>query len=54
MSGKYIDPEAPGYEVPNATRKKTRDRVKNLYCPYDGHYCEQPNCDNCNFEKKQS
>lgn len=25
--------------------------VKNLNCPYDGHYCEQPACENCQFEK---
>lgn len=52
MSGKYIDPEATGYEPQIDNRKKHYPRgVKNLYCPVDGHYCEQPNCENCNFER---
>lgn len=52
MSGRYIDPEATGYEPQVDNKKRYYPRgVKNLYCPVDGHYCEQPNCENCNFER---
>ena len=26
--------------------------VKNTYCPYDEHYCEQPHCEYCQNEKR--
>lgn len=53
MSGKYINPEATGYEGPYKQKPNGGPPgVENLYCPYDGHYCEQPKCENCNFEKE--
>lgn len=48
----YIDPEEKGREDWPEVTWKQRPRVKNLYCPRDGHYCEQPNCDNCMLEQK--
>ena len=50
MEERYLDPDATGYEAPNKVIYKTRDLVKNQYCPIDGHYCEQPSCENCQFE----
>ena len=52
MSGKSIDRDEPGYEMLKEKKVHVYPRgIKNLYCPYDGHYCEQPSCENCNFEK---
>ena len=48
---RYLDNNEPGYERPVKENKKERPNVKNLYCPVDGHYCEQPQCENCNYEK---
>ena len=45
-----MNPDEPGRENPNATRFKPQQPIKNLYCPRDGHYCEQPDCSNCMFE----
>lgn len=50
MEERYLDPDATGYEAPNKVIYKTRDLIKNQYCPIDGHYCEQPSCENCQFE----
>lgn len=49
---KYLNPDEPGKEVAADPEYKERPLVKNLYCPHDGHYCEQPSCENCNFEKE--
>lgn len=46
----YIDPERAGKEARNKEEPHRRPRIKNQYCPIDGHYCEQPQCDNCNYE----
>lgn len=53
---KYIDPNNPGHE--DARDKSIGWRgegrplgIKVEECPVDGHYCEQPQCENCNFEK---
>lgn len=48
---RYLDNNEPGFERPVKEVKKERPNVKNLYCPVDGHYCEQPQCENCNYEK---
>lgn len=48
---KYLDRDQPGKEKENTRVILERPRVKNQYCPVDGHYCEQPQCENCNFEK---
>ena len=53
IMSKYLNNNEPGYEKPDKENEKTRPAVKNLYCPIDGHYCEQPQCENCNFEKMQ-
>ena len=45
-----LDAEASGREQGSVSRFKVDVRVKNCYCPRDGHYCEQPNCENCMFE----
>ena len=45
-----ITPDLRGYEAPNPIDPEYRQPIKNLACPVDGHYCEQPNCDNCNYE----
>lgn len=50
---KYLNNNEPGYEKPVKEEFLDRPAVKNLYCPVDGHYCEQPQCENCNFEKMQ-
>ena len=47
---KYLNPDEIGHENKNIVEKQGRPLVKNLYCPRDGHYCEQPDCDNCMFE----
>lgn len=47
-----IDPERTGYEKPNPVYFRTQQEVKNMYCPRDGHYCEQPGCENCMFEEE--
>ena len=47
---RYINPEYPGNEKRPRKVPHERPQVKNLYCPRDGHYCEQPNCENCMFE----
>ena len=47
---KYLNKDETGREQPNGKIWKSRPVVKNLYCPRDGHYCEQPNCENCMFE----
>lgn len=46
-AGKYISPDATGSELKPRLKLHERPQVKNLYCPRDGHYCEQPNCENC-------
>ena len=48
----FIDHEEKGREEFPMPEWKRRPLVKNLYCPRDGHYCEQPNCDNCMLEQK--
>ena len=45
-----IDPEAAGFEGQDPTFFMPREPIKNLYCPIDEHYCEQPSCENCQFE----
>lgn len=47
---KYLNPETQGHEPRPKPVKKQRPAVKNMLCPRDGHYCEQPNCENCMFE----
>ena len=47
---KYINPDETGREHRPPREKKPQPLVKNGYCPRDGHYCEQPNCENCMFE----
>ena len=47
----WLNPDEPGKEGEDIKEWMPRPRVKNLYCPVDGHYCEQPSCENCNFEK---
>ena len=51
---KYINPDEPGREQKNKKVWHQRDQVDNLYCPRDGHYCEQPDCDNCMHESTQT
>ena len=51
---KYIDPEAAGSERQNKRVPARREKVDNCLCPRDGHYCEQPNCENCQFERDLS
>lgn len=46
-----VDPDVAGWEIPDLVEKKPYPRVKNQYCFIDGHYCEQPSCENCNYEK---
>ena len=46
-----LNPEEPGRQAPNIKEWMPPQPIKNLYCPIDGHYCEQPGCENCNFEK---
>lgn len=48
---KYLNPETQGYEQRPPKKKESRPQVKNLLCPRDGHYCEQPNCENCKYEE---
>jgi len=43
----HIDPDAVGHENRNKKEPHVRPQVKNLYCPRDGHYCEQLDCGNC-------
>ena len=50
-SYRSINPEETGYEPQNSKQFKPEELVKNGYCPIDGHYCEQPQCDNCNYER---
>ena len=47
-----LNPDEPGREKGNIEEWKPQQPIKNLYCPIDGHYCEQPQCENCNFEKE--
>ena len=47
-----LDRDEPGRENFPPERFKSQQRVKNLYCPRDGHYCEQPSCENCMFEQQ--
>ena len=47
---KYLNPETQGHEQRPKPVKTQRPAVKNMLCPRDGHYCEQPNCENCMFE----
>ena len=48
-----LERDEPGHEGPNIPYPfQPRPHVKNCYCPIDGHYCEQGDCDYCNFEKK--
>ena len=50
---KWLNPEEPGREKQPAARPTHMPMgIKNNYCPYDGHYCEQPDCTNCQFEKE--
>ena len=46
-AGKYISPDMPGSEPRPQKKYHDRPQVNNLYCPRDGHYCEQPDCGNC-------
>lgn len=48
---KYLNPEEPGYERGDPRDEQPRPHVKQMYCPRDGHYCEQPSCENCKFEE---
>lgn len=45
-----IYPEATGHEEKNKRKPARRPEVKNMYCPRDGHYCEQGDCGNCQAE----
>lgn len=47
-----ITPDLRGHEAPNPVDPEYKQSVKNTACPIDGHYCEQPSCENCNFEKQ--
>lgn len=48
----WLNPEEPGKEIIEDRRVIWGPLgIKNTYCPYDGHYCEQPECENCQFEK---
>lgn len=47
---KYLNPDESGHEKRNTRRAKERDLVDQLYCPRDGHYCEQHDCGNCMAE----
>lgn len=51
----YLDRDEAGHEKPNypdtGWRKPGPPCVKNKKCPIDGHYCEQPHCENCQYEK---
>ena len=47
---RYLNPDEPGFEEKDKERRQPRPSVKNTLCPRDGHYCEQPNCENCMFE----
>ena len=45
-----LDADASGREQSSVSRARRNTGVKNQYCPRDGHYCEQPSCENCMFE----
>lgn len=45
-----IFPETTGHEEKNKRKPARRPEVKNMYCPRDGHYCEQGDCDSCMAE----
>lgn len=47
---KYLNSEATGVERKPKRTPHTRPDVKNMYCPRDGHYCEQGDCGNCQAE----
>ena len=47
---KYLNPEAGGTEKKNKRKPHERPEVKQMYCPRDGHYCEQPSCADCMAE----
>ena len=47
MQKERIYPESSGHERRNRRKPHEHPEVKNLYCPRDGHYCEQPDCGNC-------
>ena len=49
---KYLNPEEPGKDKRPKREIKVRPQVKQQYCPRDGHYCEQPNCENCMYENE--
>ena len=51
---RFVNPEEPGVEKKPVVRHKQRGEVANCYCPRDGHYCEQPHCENCQFERELS
>lgn len=50
MMNKYLNPDEPGHDKLDGRYRIKRPQVKNQRCPRDGHYCEQPNCENCMFE----
>ena len=47
---KYLNPDETGREKYPKMKKLGRPPVKNTLCPRDGHYCEQPKCENCMME----
>ena len=52
----YINPDYAGAEEIGKQEYGWRGDgrplgVKNRYCSIDGHYCEQGECNNCNYEK---
>lgn len=54
MSKYGINPDEIGHEAKPMREYKPGPNIKNQLCPRDGHYCEQPNCENCMFEESQS
>lgn len=49
------NPDEPGSEAPQQEKKKLDGAlgIKNRYCPYDGHYCEQGDCGNCGYNEQE-
>ena len=49
------NPDESGSEALPQEKKKLDNAlgIKNRYCPYDGHYCEQGDCGNCGYNEQE-
>lgn len=62
MYDNEVKPDYPGQEQEVQSREGWRGSAINdsniyvnyMYCPVDGHFCEAPKCDNCNYESVEA